>query len=163
VADHLRLDLNLVELLAGVDTNDAADHLGDNDHVTQVRLDDSGLLVRLGLLLGLAKLLNQTHWLALQTAVEAAAGAGVHDITQLLRGEVEEPVENKLPSGFPFMAKGFSLAERVIGDDIGLARTKMETRSNILVEVNSTVGKLLELPLLLQFCCWRHLRQHDRF
>jgi len=33
---HLRLDLNLVEGLAIVDTNDASNHLWHNDHVTQM-------------------------------------------------------------------------------------------------------------------------------
>jgi hypothetical protein len=93
VANHLRLDLNLVELLSGVDTDDGADHLGDNDHVTEVGLDEVGLLVGLGLLLGLAELLDETHGLALQTAVEASAGTGVDDITELLGGKVEELVE----------------------------------------------------------------------
>ena len=36
VANHLRLDLNLIEALAIVDTNDASDHLRDNDHVAEV-------------------------------------------------------------------------------------------------------------------------------
>jgi hypothetical protein len=93
VANHLRLDLNLVELLAGVDTDDGADHLGDDDHVTEVGLDEVGLLVGLGLLLGLAEFLDETHGLALQTAVEASAGTGVDNITELLGGEVEEPME----------------------------------------------------------------------
>lgn len=93
MANHLRLDLNLVELLAGVDTDDGADHLGDNDHVTKVGLDEVGLLVGLGLLLGLAELLDETHGLALQTAVEATAGTSVNDITELLGREVEEPVK----------------------------------------------------------------------
>lgn len=92
MANHLGLDLNLVELLTGVDTDDGADHLGDDDHVTEVGLDEVGLLVGLGLLLGLAELLDETHGLALQTAVEASAGTGVNDITELLGGEVEEPV-----------------------------------------------------------------------
>ena len=91
VADHLGLDLDLVELLAGVDTNDGADHLGDDDHVTEVSLDEVGLLVGLGLLLGLAELLDQTHGLALEATVEASAGTGVDDIAELLAGEVEEP------------------------------------------------------------------------
>ena len=93
VANHLGLDLNLVELLTGVDTNDGADHLGDNDHVTEVSLDEVGLLVRLGLLLGLAELLDQAHGLALQTAVKPPAGTSVHDIAELFGGEVEELVE----------------------------------------------------------------------
>lgn len=93
MANHFRLDLNLVELLAGVDTDDGADHLGDNDHVTEVGLNEVGLLVGLGLLLGLAELLDETHGLALQTAVEATAGTSVNDITELLGRKVEEPVE----------------------------------------------------------------------
>ena len=90
MANHLRLDLHLVELLARVDANDASNHLGDDNHVTKVSLDKVGLLVGLGLLLGLAQLLDQAHGLALQTAVEATAGAGVNDIAEFLGGEVEE-------------------------------------------------------------------------
>lgn len=93
VANHLGLDFDLVELLTGVDTDDAADHLGDNDHVTEVGLDEVGLLVGASLLLGLAELLDETHGLALQTAVEATTSAGVNDITELFGGEVEEPVQ----------------------------------------------------------------------
>jgi hypothetical protein len=36
VTNHLRLNLNLVEGLAIVDTDDASDHLRDNDHVAEV-------------------------------------------------------------------------------------------------------------------------------
>ncbi|KAL2283406.1 hypothetical protein FJTKL_10002 [Diaporthe vaccinii] len=92
VADHLRLDLNLVELLSGVDADDAADHLGNDQHVTQVSLDDVGLLVGLGLLLRLAELLDEAHGLALQTTVDPSAGAGVDDIAELVGREIEEPV-----------------------------------------------------------------------
>lgn len=92
MSDHLRLDFNLVEFLSGVDTDNAANHLWDNDHVTKVCLDKVGLLVGLGLLLGLAELLDQAHRLALETAVKTAAGAGVDDIAELFRGEVEESV-----------------------------------------------------------------------
>lgn len=91
MTNHLRLDLDLVELLAGVDTNDGTDHLWDDDHVTEVSLDKVWLLVWLGLLFGLAKLLDQTHWLALETAVESATSTSVDNIAELLRGKVEEP------------------------------------------------------------------------
>lgn len=90
MANHLRLDLHLVELLAGVDADDAANHLGDDNHVTEMGLDGVGLLVGLGLLLGLAELLDEAHGAALQAAVDPAAGAGVNDITELVRAEVEE-------------------------------------------------------------------------
>jgi hypothetical protein len=96
VANHLRLDLDLVELLSRVHTNDGTNHLRDNDHVAEVGLDEVGLLVGAGLLLRLTELLDQTHWLALETAVETTAGAGVDDIAELLAGEVEEPVRLQL-------------------------------------------------------------------
>ena len=85
-------DLDLVELLAGVNTNDTANHFGDNDHVTKVCLDEIWFLVGFGLLLGLSQLLNQAHWFSLKAAVEPAASASVHDIPELFGGKVEEPV-----------------------------------------------------------------------
>jgi hypothetical protein len=84
VSNHLRLDLDLVEFLSRIDTNDATNHLGDNDHVSQVSLDQIGLLVGLSLLLGLAQLLDQTHRLALETTVEPTAGTSVDNITELI-------------------------------------------------------------------------------
>ena len=39
VPNHLRLDLNLVEGLAIVDTDDATNHLRHNDHVAEVGPD----------------------------------------------------------------------------------------------------------------------------
>lgn len=96
MTNHLGLDLNLVELLSGVDTNDGADHLGNDNHVTEVRLDEVGLLVGPGLLLGLAELLDQTHGLALQATVEATTGTSVDNIAELLGGEVKEPVHREV-------------------------------------------------------------------
>jgi hypothetical protein len=90
VSNHLWLNFNLVELLSRVDTNDATNHLGDNDHVSQMSLDEVGLLVGLSLLLSLAQLLDQTHRLALETTVEPTAGTSVDNITELVGGEVEE-------------------------------------------------------------------------
>jgi hypothetical protein len=83
VANHLGLDFDLVEVLAGVDTDDAANHLGDDDHITEMGLDLVGLLVGLSLLLGLAELLDEAHGLALQTAVEPSAGTGMDEVTEL--------------------------------------------------------------------------------
>jgi hypothetical protein len=90
VANHLGLDLNLVELLAGVDTDNAANHLGDDNHVTEVGLDNIGLLVGLGLGLGLAKLLDQAHRTALETTVDTTAGTGVDEFPELIGRKVEE-------------------------------------------------------------------------
>ena len=90
MTDHLGLDLNLVELLSGVDTDNAANHLWDNNHVSEVSLDKIWLLVGSSLLLCLSQLLDQTHWLALETTVEPTAGTSMDDVAELVRGEVEE-------------------------------------------------------------------------
>ena len=42
---RFHLNLDLVEGLAVVDTNHAANHLGDDDHVAKMRFDGSGLLL----------------------------------------------------------------------------------------------------------------------
>jgi hypothetical protein len=83
VADHLRLDFDLVELLARVNANNATNHLRHHNHVSQVSLDKIWLLVRLCLLLGFPQLLDETHGLALQAAVESTTGTRVNDITEL--------------------------------------------------------------------------------
>lgn len=93
MANHLRSDFDLVELLAGVDADNAANHLGDNDHVSQMRLDEVGLLVGLGLLLGLAQLLDEAHGLSLQASVDPATSTSVDDITELIGRKVEETVD----------------------------------------------------------------------
>lgn len=84
MADHLGLDLDLVELLSGVDTDDGADHLWDDDHVSEMSLDEIWLLIWLGLLLRFAELLDQAHRLALKTTVEPAAGTSMDDIAELI-------------------------------------------------------------------------------
>jgi len=94
VAHHLGLDFDLVELLAGVDTNDAADHLWHNDHVSEMCLDEVGLLVGLGLLLGLSEFLDQAHWSALEATVEPTAGAGMEDVEELVGWDIEESAES---------------------------------------------------------------------
>lgn len=82
-AHHLRLDLHLIELLPRIDANHAADHLRHDNHIPEMSLDKIGLLVGLGVLLGLAQFLDQTHGFAFEAAVEAAAGAGVDEIAEL--------------------------------------------------------------------------------
>lgn len=86
--NHLGLYLNLVEFLSGVNTNDGADHLGNDDHVTEVGLDEVGLLIRLCLLLGLTEFLDKAHRFALQTAVESPAGTSMNEVAELFRRKV---------------------------------------------------------------------------
>lgn len=86
VADHLGLDFDLRELLAVVDTDHRPDHLGDDDHVAQVRLDDGRLLVRRRRLLGRTQTLNKTHRLGHVLAARVAtASTGGEQLEELKR------------------------------------------------------------------------------
>lgn len=87
---HLRLDLHLVILLAAVNPNHGSNHLRHDNHVSQVRLHQVGLLVGFGVLFRAAEFLDKAHGFAFQAAVEAAAGAGVDDVAELGGGEVEK-------------------------------------------------------------------------
>ena len=70
VTDHLWLDFDLGEDLSVVDTDNGSSHLGNNDHVSKMGLDNIGLLVDWAFLLLLAELLDQSHGLALQSSGE---------------------------------------------------------------------------------------------
>ena len=91
--DHLGLHLNTAEHLSVVDTDDGADHLRDDDHVTEVGLDATGLLAGRSLLLGLTEALDEGHGLALEATGHAAAGTAADEIHELIVGEVKELVE----------------------------------------------------------------------
>lgn len=88
---HFGLDLNRVELFAGVDADYASDHFRNNDHIAKVCLDGVRLLIWLRLLLGLAQLLDEAHRFALQATIESATCARVNDIAELFAGEIEQP------------------------------------------------------------------------
>lgn len=162
VTNHLRLDLDLVELLSGVDSNDGTNHLWDDNHVTEMGLDEVWLLVWLGLLLSLAELLDQTHWLALETTVESSAGTGMDEIAELLGGEVEESVDeirvrycfllalnSQFPS-FPPPDTEISLLGPFQASSHHFfhpGKPKLAIRGDILLKVDSSVGELAERSL----------------
>ena len=90
VTSHFRLDFNLVEGLTVVDTNNGTDHFRNNDHVTEVSLDNFGLFTRGSVLLGSTELLDETHRLTLETTLESSAGTAVDEVHELFRGQVQE-------------------------------------------------------------------------
>ena len=87
VAHHLGLDLDQVVAEAVVDTDLGAEHLGEDDRVAEVGLDDAGLLLAGGGSLGLGEALAEV--LVDRVALEAAAGTGVDHADELLLGEVD--------------------------------------------------------------------------
>lgn len=90
VANHLWLDLNGVENLTVVDTNQGTNHLWDNDHVSQVGLDNSWLLVGWGGQLGGSQLSDQTHWLSTQTSGESSSNSGTAKLGELLSLQLDQ-------------------------------------------------------------------------
>lgn len=84
VSNHFGLDFNLAKILAVVYTSGGSSHLGNNDHVSQVCLDDFWLLIWWSLFLGLPQLLDQGHWLAFQTTGEPPASTTVHQFDKLV-------------------------------------------------------------------------------
>lgn len=174
MADHLRSDLDLVELLAGVDANDAANHLRHDNHVTQVRLDQVGLLVGLGLLLGLAELLDQAHGLALQATVDPATGTGVDDIAELLGVEVQEtasqvsPTARAIRRGSKRQARaGEGMQAGRSGRVVLLVGGDESFGVHVRIKVDAAVRELAELSLLLELSglrgvlyCQSHVSPH---
>ena len=92
-SNHLGLHLNTAEHLSVVNADDGADHLGYDDHVTEVGLDAAGLLARGGFLLGLPEALDEGHGLTLEATGHAAALTAAHEVHELIVGEVEEGIE----------------------------------------------------------------------
>lgn len=84
VANHLWLDLDGVEHLTVVNTNQGADHLWNNNHVSQMGLDDSWLLVGWSGQLGGSQLGNETHWLGAQASGESSSDSGTAQLGELL-------------------------------------------------------------------------------
>jgi hypothetical protein len=80
---HLGLDFNLVEDLTVVDTNNGTNHLRDNDHVTEMGLNDLRLLASRSVLLGSTELLDKTHGLTLKTTLESSTSTTVNELHEL--------------------------------------------------------------------------------
>ena len=82
-----------------VNTTDGSNHLGDDDHVSQVSLDGSGLFVGSGLLLGLSELLDQSKGLPLETSLEPSPRSGVDELGRVNDDDDGQPMG--LPSSVP--------------------------------------------------------------
>lgn len=137
---------HLVEGLSVVHSNDGSDHFGNDNHVTQMRLDDCRLLIWRSLLLGLAQLLDQSERLALQSTTETPAGAAVHQLNQLV---TKRRTGEKLASRVSIQTFISRLGS------VGGRDPKQYSLGHVqkLVQVRSAVGELAEgaLPLHMIF------------
>lgn len=83
MASHLRLYLHAVEDLSIIDSNNASNHLWDNNHVSQVCLNDRRLFVRWSSLFRQTQLFDETHRTAFETSLETTTGTGMDKIDKL--------------------------------------------------------------------------------
>lgn len=65
---------------AVVDADNAANHLRDDNHVTEMGLDDSGLFIGGSLLLSFAELFDETHGTTLETTLEPSASTSMDEL-----------------------------------------------------------------------------------
>lgn len=86
--------------LAVIDTDDASNHFRNDDHITEMGLDNGRFLIGRSFLLGLAQLLDETHRAALEATLEPAAGTGMDKLLRRMRlegeGLIYEAYFNKL-------------------------------------------------------------------
>jgi hypothetical protein len=127
VANHLGLHLDEVVAETVVDADLRAEHLGEDDGVAEVGLNDAGLLLANGLGLGLGEALAEV--LVDGAALEAAAGTGVNELDKVLLGDGEELLS--------LNAAVEILAERLLGIRLRLGKAEKEARGE---------GKLLRAP-----------------
>jgi len=93
VTNHLRLNFNLVECLSVVHTDDAADHLRDYDHVSQMCLDARRLLKSWRLFLCFTQPLQERHRFPLEPSRETTSNSSVKQLHQLLICHVKKLIQ----------------------------------------------------------------------
>ena len=83
MTNHFRLDFDLVEFLARVDTDDATDHFWHDNHISKVSFDQVWFFVGLGALFRTTEFLDELERTALETAVEPTASTGVEERSEV--------------------------------------------------------------------------------
>ena len=91
--NHFWLHFHTTEHLSVVDTDDGPDHFGDDDHVSKVCLDTTGLFAGWSLLLGLSQTLDECHGLALESTRHTTTCSGSDEVHELIVREVQELFE----------------------------------------------------------------------
>jgi hypothetical protein len=122
-ADHLGLDLNGGEGLSVVDTNNRANHLGEDEHVSQVGLDHGGLLVGAGGELGLSQLVDENGRLLVEASVEPSSGSGGNELLELVGGDLEQILEVNASVGE--LLEGSSLSGFCVSWNRGIGRKRV--------------------------------------
>jgi len=99
LANHIELYFNICEFFASVHTDHGSDHFRENDGVSEMSLDWSGLLTRLEVLLGLSELLDESLVFVLKTSAESSLDSGTEELDELLVLEGREFFEGETSEG----------------------------------------------------------------
>ena len=158
VTNHLSLDFNVAEVVTVVHTDNATDHLGNNDHVTEVGLHGLRALVLTSSSLlkhqkqiqlqieqrrtySLLKSLQESHRLSLQTTAETTAGTSLQTRKYIARKN-----QTRVNTTTRSITKRETLPHFTYSNQLHqILRREIQK----LVQINSTVSELLESSLLL--------------
>ena len=83
----------MIESLAIVNANNRSSHFRDNDHVSQMGLNNIGFLVDGTFLLLLAELLDQSHGFAFQTTANLPSDTALEKLHKLFIVHVQELIQ----------------------------------------------------------------------
>ena len=98
-AHHFGFHFHTAKHFSVIDTNDTANHFGDNDHIPQVSLDTAGLFAGGGFLFGLAEAFDEGHGLTLEAAGHAASGPGADELHEFVIRQVQEGIQFNATEG----------------------------------------------------------------
>ena len=93
MTNHFRLNFNLVESLAIVNANNAAGHLWNDNHVSQMCFDDVRFLVDWAFLFLLTKLFDQSHGLTLEATANFPSDTAREQFHELFIVHVQELIQ----------------------------------------------------------------------
>ena len=81
------------EDLSVVNTDNRTNHLGNDNHISQVSLDDGRLVTGRSILLRLSELLDEGHGLSLESPLESSSSSSVNKLHELSSVQVEELIK----------------------------------------------------------------------
>ena len=93
VSAHVSSDFDGRPVLSTVNFDNGSDHIGSDDHVSQVSLNTLGLLTVGGLFDGFLELLDESGVRSTSVSLEGSSVLGAEKVDNLLLGHLEELIE----------------------------------------------------------------------
>ena len=107
VSAHVSSDFDGRPVLSTVNFDNGTNHIGSDDHVTEVSLNTLGLLTVGGLFDGFLELLDESGVRSTSVSLEGSSVLGAEKVDNLLLGHLEELIE--LDTSVDLLLEGLSL------------------------------------------------------